>query len=426
MTTQELDELLEKLEHHPLPEIELSLDRITGFLERVGDPHLHMPPVIHVAGTNGKGSVIAYMQAMLEAAGYRVHAYTSPHLVRFNERIVVRGQMISDDALIGYLREVVAQCEDYPLTYFESTTVAALMAFAASPADVVLLETGMGGRFDATNIFKKPLVTVITPVSFDHMQFLGETLSAIAYEKAGIMKPYVPCVIGQQPAEALTALKKQAEITASPLSVCGEDWYMEGDAYHSAAHRYEHLMPALPGAHQLENAGLAIAALEQAEGLSIPAGAVYEGIGNARWRARLQHLTQGPLVEALPNDTMLWLDGGHNPSAGQAIAAWCMAEGKTPYLCMAMLNDKDAEGYLRPLVPHLSGLVVMPVPGEAKSHTAEHLAAVAKGLGLAVQQAATPQEAIALLGETPVPPTDVLIGGSLYLAGQVLANHSSS
>lgn len=416
------DALLERLLHHPLPEIELSLARIGLFLERVGNPHLALPPVVHVAGTNGKGSLIAFLRAMLEAAGYRCHVYISPHLVRFHERIVVAGEEIGDVALQKLLARVVKETEDFPLTFFESTTVAAFLAFVETPADIVLLETGMGGRLDATNLIPQPALTAITPVSFDHTEFLGDTLAKIAGEKAGIMKPGVPCVIGRQEAEALAALKEHARQVGAPLVVYGED-------YDDNALRREGVKLSLPGAFQYTNAAAAAACAEQLRERfpKLDAGAIRRGMESARWAARLQRLEGGAYNRLLGEGRALWLDGGHNPSAGAVLAEWVRERDIKPHLVMGMLQDKDAAGYLEPLAPYLASLTAVPVPDEPKSRLPGQLHDIAENLGILAFSADSVEEALRALGERAEEGAEVLIGGSLYLAGAVLAkNHHDS
>lgn len=415
------DALLERLLHHPLPEIDLSLARVSLFLERVGHPERHLPPVVHVAGTNGKGSLIAYLRAILEAGGYRCHVYTSPHLVRFHERIVVAGQEISDEALREVLMRVLDAAQDFPLTFFESTTVAAFLAFAEAPADVVLLETGLGGRLDATNLVSEPALTAITPISFDHTEFLGDTLAKIAYEKAGIMKPGVPCVLGPQEPEALAVLEGKAVELHAPAMIYGRDFRLEGNGYFSDGLHLAGLAPSLPGQFQLRNAATAVACIEALRPLfPLEDAQILQGIAHAVWPARLQKLEGGALNAIVGIGRMLWLDGGHNPSAGEAVAAWQQARGGKIHLVLGMLKGKDAAGYLRPLVPHLASLTVIPIEGEEKSAPVESLLEIAKTLGMSGQAEDSVEAALARIpgGE------DVLIGGSLYLAGVVLGKNA--
>ncbi|MCK5276174.1 MAG: bifunctional folylpolyglutamate synthase/dihydrofolate synthase, partial [Alphaproteobacteria bacterium] len=328
--------------------IDLSLDRVVDLLEKLGNPHHRLPPVVHIAGTNGKGSVAAYMRAALESAGYRVHAYTSPHLVRFHERIRLAGTLIDEQYLADYLR----RCEDAnggaPITYFEITTVAAFLAFAETPADILLLEVGLGGRLDATNLIEKPAVTVITPVSIDHQQFLGETLAEIAGEKAAIQKRGVPSVTGPQSPEAAAAIDAYAARTGAPTFRFGRSFSVEatpGGMVYSAGGRLMLPRPVLPGAHQIDNAATAIAALERLKGFTITEMDLANGLMKAEWPARMQKLKTGPLVDLLPAGWELWLDGGHNAAAGEALAAHA-AEHWTDsplWLIAGLLNNKQAD-----------------------------------------------------------------------------------
>lgn len=422
-------ELLHRLEHHPLPVIDLSLERIRLFMERIGHPERHLPPVVHLAGTNGKGSVLATLQSILQAAGYGVHTYTSPHLVHFNERIGIAGKPITDEALQPLLEQVLEAAQDFPLTFFESTTAAAFLAFQKFPADIVLLETGLGGRLDATNLVAEPVLTIITPVSYDHMEYLGSTLTAIAREKGGIMKPGVTSVLGPQEAEAADALEQVAAAIHAPLSRAGLEWRVEAEAgrgfsYHEAAFSLTGLTPGLNGTHQYANAGTAIAAARALPGFSIPEEALRRGVAEAVWPARLQRLKAGPLVEALPKNTQLWLDGGHNPAAASILAGWCVAEGKHPALIYGMMQDKDREGFLRPLVGQVGEICTVPVPGAPRAASPESLAETARSLGFEAAPFVSVQAAAQHLAAHKNPPEDILIAGSLYLAGHVLEKNA--
>lgn len=418
--------LLARLMQHPLPEIELSLARIEQFLERIGNPHLSLPPVVHVAGTNGKGSLLAYLRAMLEVGGYRCHVYTSPHLVRFNERIVLAGEEISDDALRDVLARVLAECEHFPMTFFESTTVAAFLAFAGTPADVVLLETGMGGRLDATNVIPHPVLTAITPISFDHTEFLGDTLAKIAYEKAGIMKVGTPCVLGKQMPEAQAALEARAQVLGVPLSIYGKDYALSGDSYASAGLRLQGLPPSLPGAFQLENAASATACAQQLSSLfPLTPQQLLRGIANARWPARLQRITEGRLRDILGHDKTLWLDGGHNPSAGEAVAQWLAERGVKAHLVVGMLKGKDIHGFLSPLAPHLASVTATSIPDEPKSAEPQEILSAAQSIGIHAVISESIEDALTRLSSFPPASGETLIAGSLYLAGTVLAKNRS-
>ncbi|HYC01973.1 MAG TPA: folylpolyglutamate synthase/dihydrofolate synthase family protein [Azospirillaceae bacterium] len=407
--------------------IDLSLDRVRALLATLGHPERRLPPVIHVAGTNGKGSTVAFLRAMLEAAGHRVHAYTSPHLVRFNERIRLAGELVSDDMLLDLLRRVEAANDDAPITYFEVTTCAAFLGFAEVPADLVLLETGLGGRLDATNMVARPAVTAITRISLDHTQFLGDTVTAIAAEKAGILKPGRPCVVQAQPdAGVLGVLEARAAALGCPLSLGGRDWRVApapgGFRYEGTGRALDLPAPALPGAHQLANAGTAIACLEHLP-LTVPDAAVAEGMRRVSWPARLQRLTRGPLVDLLPPGWELWLDGGHNDSGGAVLAEqardWA-ADGKPMLLVYGMLGTKRPADFLAPLAPHVAGLAGIAIPDEDKTLSAEEAAAAAAALGIPSVAAEDAAAALRRLVGEAGGPARVLICGSLYLAGTIL------
>ncbi|MGA0827455.1 MAG: bifunctional folylpolyglutamate synthase/dihydrofolate synthase [Gemmobacter sp.] len=400
--------------------IDLTLDRVWRLLAALGHPERALPPVIHVAGTNGKGSTQAMMRAGLEAAGRRVHAYTSPHLVRFHERIRLAGQLIDEAALAALLDEAEAANGPDPITYFEITTCAALLGFARTPADALLLEVGLGGRLDATNVIDRPALCVITPVSMDHEAYLGPTLGAIAGEKAGILKPAVRAVIGPQSPAAMAVIEARAEAVGAPLFVANRDWQARRERdrliYEDDRGLLDLPLPALPGVHQIDNAGAAIAGLRL---LGLDAAACEAAVMRPEWPARMQRLTRGPLAEAAPG-IELWLDGGHNPGAGEALAATLagMARRPTHAIC-GMLNTKDVGGYMRPLAPHLAGLRAVSIPGEKNTLSAAETAAAATAAGIRAETAGTVAEALAAIA-TEAPRARVLICGSLYLAGSVL------
>ncbi len=409
---------------HP-KKIDLSLGRTERLLAKVGNPDKRLPPVIHVAGTNGKGSTIATMRACLEAADYRVHVYTSPHLVRFNERIRIAGQIIDEDALIDVLEECERANGGEPITFFEITTAAAFLAFTRVPADALLLETGLGGRLDSTNVIAHPAATAITPISLDHQAFLGNTITAIAGEKAGILKPGVPGIIGVQTDEAAAVIAARAAEIAAPLYRFGHDWHCEaaGDAgmrYRGPRWTLDLPLPSLRGDHQIGNSGIAIACLEQLQGFSLPESAIADGLRHIDWPARLQRLNRGPLNGMLPKGWELWLDGGHNPGAGEVIAK--AAEGwrdRPLYLIVGMLNTKDAGGFLRPLVPHVRFLEAITIPGEENPHPATGIVTAAREVGMPALQADTIEAALRdITGRSET--GRVLICGSLHLAGVVL------
>jgi len=406
--------------------IDLTLDRVWRLLSDVGDPQRRLPPVVHIAGTNGKGSTLAMIRAGLEGAGKVTHAYTSPHLARFHERVRIAGELISEPDLAAVLAECeVANC-GAPITFFEITTVAAYLAFARGHADYTLLEVGLGGRLDATNVIDRPRLTVITPVSIDHQQYLGETLAEIAFEKAGILKPGVPCIVGPQPEAALAAIEARAAEIGAPLRVHGQDWMVRVENGRLAYEDDEGLMdldpPALLGTHQFENAGTAIAALRE---LGFGKAACCAAPRDAAWPARMQRLIRGPLVDQMPSGASLWLDGGHNASAGSAIGAalaGLAARDPAPvWLITGMLDTKAAEDFLTPLAPHATGAFTVAIPNTAAAIPAAELAERARTTGLAAEPADSVAQALdAIFARARKAPLRVLICGSLYLAGSVL------
>ena len=411
---------------HP-KRIDLSLGRIERLLAALGNPQDQLPPVIHVAGTKGKGSTVATMRACLEAAGYRVHAYTSPHLVRFNERIRVAGELIDDAALAAILEECERVNAGGEITFFEVTTVAAFLAFARTSADIVLLEVGMGGRLDTTNVVKHPAVTAITPVSLDHQAFLGNTVGAIAGEKAGILKPGAPGVIAPQTDEGEAAIEARAALVGAPLYRAGHEWRCErvGDGlrYEGERWRLELPLPSLLGAHQVLNAGTAIACLEKLSGFTLPPAALADGLRQIDWPARLQLLRRGPLVEMMPG-WELWLDGGHNPAAGEVLAPVLAGWRDQPlYLVVGMLNTKDTVGFLAPMSPYAQSLQAVTIPDEENPLPAGKIVEAAHSVGLAAEAADTIEAALRAIAATE-PPGRILICGSLHFAGVVLRKNS--
>jgi dihydrofolate synthase/folylpolyglutamate synthase len=410
--------------------IDLSLDRVHRLLSALGDPHRNLPPVIHVSGTNGKGSVLAFLRAMLTAAGYRVHVYTSPHLVRFNERIVLAGDVIDDAELLARLDEAERANNGEPVTFFEITTAAAMLAFARNAADVVLLETGLGGRLDATNVIDVPALTALTPISLDHQQYLGDTLTLIAAEKAGILKPGVPAVVGPQAPEVLALIDDRAALLGAPVAAHGREWHAAaagaGFRYDGRDWRLNLPRPVLGGRHQVANAATAIACLENLPGFTVPAVAIREGLSQAAWPARMQRLTGGPLVAALPAGSTLWLDGGHNEAAAQAVAGTFAAPGGPPLdLIVGMIDSRDPRAFLNPFVGLTRNVRTVAIPGQQAAIPADVLARAAADCDLAAAPADSVAGALAdLLAVAEDGPARVLICGSLYLAGHVLADHS--
>jgi dihydrofolate synthase/folylpolyglutamate synthase len=413
---------------HP-KKIDLSLGRVERLLAALGNPEERLPPVIHVAGTTGKGSTVATLRACLEAAGRRVHVYTSPHLVRFHERIRLAGELVDEDALLAILEECERANGGSPITFFEITTAAAFLAFSRTPSDIVLLETGLGGRLDATNVIRRPAIVAITPISLDHQAFLGDTLAAIAGEKAGILKRGVPAVIASQPEDAATVIEARAAAIEAPLHRWRREWRCEpvidGMRYEGVRWRLDLPLPSLAGAHQLVNAGTALACLEQLSGFDLPVAALAAGLRQVEWPARLQRLTQGPLPAMLPPGWELWLDGGHNPAAGAVLAdAAARWRDRPLYLIVGMLNTKDAGGFLAPLATHTQALHAVTIPGEENPHPAAQIAASARALGISAQESVSVEAALrAIIEGRPEGPARVLICGSLHFAGVVLTEN---
>ena len=420
MTALQSDAILARMMALHPKIIDLTLDRVWRLLDRLGNPQNDLPPVIHIAGTNGKGSTQAMMRAGLEAAGDVVHAYTSPHLARFHERIRLAGDLISEDHLTAVLDECYAANGADPITYFEITTCAAFLAMARTPADFTLLEVGLGGRLDATNVIDTPALTIITPISIDHEQYLGDTLAKIATEKAGILKRRVPCIVGPQEDEAMAVIEATARRLDAPLIAHGQHWHAFEERgrliYQDETGLCDLPLPNLPGAHQIENAGAALAALRH---LHMGEVAHEAAVTRAFWPARMQRLKTGPLVEAAAG-AELWLDGGHNPAAGQALARHLASlPAKPTHLICGMLNTKDIAGYLRPLAAQAESLTALSIPGETNTLPADQTAAAARAAGLAADTAESALAAVRAI-VTKAPHARILICGSLYLAGGIL------
>jgi dihydrofolate synthase/folylpolyglutamate synthase len=391
--------------------IDLKLDRLLRLLADLGDPHLRLPPVIHVAGTNGKGSACAFIRAIAEAAGLRAHVYTSPHLVRFNERIRLAGALVTDEALAAALDEIEAVNAGNQITVFEAITAAAFLLFARAPAELSVLEVGLGGRFDATNVIAAPRVAAITAISLDHQDFLGDRLSLIAAEKAGIIKPGTTVVTGLQAPEAFAEIAKAAAAQGAALLARGRDWEIAETASGLRFGPTNLPKPALLGAHQVDNAGIAIAAL-RASGLSIPETAYAEGLRNAEWPARLQRLNGG-LLGLAPPGTEIWLDGAHNPAGAMALAAQLDAWAGPTTLLVGMKQSKDVVEFLAPLLKRAARVYAVAEPGQ---HLALPVAKIIEASG----GVAIPGPDIAGALRQLSHPGRVLICGSLYLAGEVL------
>ena len=421
---------------HP-KRIDLVLDRILRLLARLDHPEEKLPPVIHVAGTNGKGSVCAFSRAMLEAQGLKVHVYTSPHLVQFHERIRLAGSLISEKELADVLEE----CEDAnagaPITFFEITTAAALLAFSRHPADAVILEVGLGGRLDATNVIRRPAVTVITPVGLDHQEFLGAELPGIAAEKAGIIKTGVPLVVGPQGDDAGDIIERTADSMSAPAYFCGQDFFAHTEhgrmVYQDENGLLDLPSPRLLGAHQIENAATAIAALRHSRRNWAKESGVELGLRRVEWPARLQRLSRGPLIALAPEGAEVWLDGGHNPHAALAVAhALADFEERSPkplYLICGMLKTKDAGGFFVPFRGLARHVTTVTIPDEEASRGAGELYDAARDAGLEASPADDLEDAMMQVagwarGRPGEGPPRILICGSLYLAGRVLEENS--
>ncbi len=414
--------------------IDLSLDRMWQILEKLGHPECRLPPVLHVAGTNGKGSLLAYLRAILEAGGYSVHVYTSPHLVTFAERIRLAGKIIDEPVLEALLAECERVNGPDPITYFEITTAAALKAFAETPADILLLETGLGGRLDATNVVEKPLVTAITPISQDHAQYLGTDIVGIAGEKAGIMRTDVPVVIGPQSDIVQKALlKKAAEKGAIPY-IHGRDWSFSQSrndwSYEGKAGTATFPLPALPGIHQAGNAATALACLDQLQDYRLSSSQIEAGLQSVDWPGRMHRLTAGRIVDSLPQGMEIWLDGGHNPAAGTQIAKtfaqWNEQDPCPTYLIAGMLNTKDQSSFFAALKDIVDEGFTVPIEDQVAATPAAELTELAAKAGVALTTLSSLGEAIEVLKErVGGGRSRLLITGSLYLAGQVLRENGT-
>ncbi|MGR3617227.1 MAG: bifunctional folylpolyglutamate synthase/dihydrofolate synthase [Paracoccaceae bacterium] len=420
MNADTSDVILERMMALHPKVIDLTLDRVWRLLSALDNPQDTLSPVIHIAGTNGKGSTQAMIRAGLEGIGKKVHAYTSPHLARFHERIRLAGELITEAELTRYLDECYDANGEISITYFEITTCAALLAFARTPADYTLLEVGLGGRLDATNVIEKPELTVITPISIDHEQFLGDTLAKIAGEKAGIIKRGVPCIVGPQPDEALDVIEETALRLGAPLMVYGQHWHVCQERgrliYQDETGLLDLPKPALLGDHQIQNAGTALAAIRH---LGLTEQACEAAMADAVWPARMQRLRHGPLVETA-GKAELWLDGGHNAAAGEALAKVLDDLPQRPtHLICGMLNTKDVTGYLKPLAAQAVSLTAVSIPDEQNTLPANETAASARAVGLVATEAESVDAALAAIVAGD-PNARVLICGSLYLAGNIL------
>jgi dihydrofolate synthase/folylpolyglutamate synthase len=425
-----LGELIARLSTLHPARIDLDLERVHRLLERLDHPERKLAPAIHVAGTNGKGSTIAYLRAILEAAGLRVHVYTSPSLVRINERFRLGGILVGDDELATALEHCERANAGASITLFEIETVAAFCLFAQHPADVVLLEVGLGGRLDATNVIDAPLASVITPVSMDHTEFLGDTLTAIASEKAAIIKRGVPVICAEQAPEAMAVIEQNAKRLRAPLHTAGEGWHVNVERGRLVYQDERGLMdlpaPKLFGRHQFDNAGLAIAALRAQDRFKIAPAAFEAGIVNAEWPARMQRLTSGALLEQAPKGCEIWLDGGHNAEGGR-VAAAALGDleervSRPLVVIVGMMANKDASAFLANFAGLTRHIIAVPIPDNDKAMPPDRLADATRALGMRVEIAGSVEAALgALAGLAYEVPPRILITGSLYLAGDVLA-----
>lgn len=419
--------------------IDLKLDRIERLLKALGSPHEKLPPVIHVGGTNGKGSTCAFMRAILEAAGLSVHVYTSPHLVRFHERIRLGqkggGRYVQEAALTDAFRRCEEANQGAPITIFEMTTAAALLLFAEHPADILLLEVGLGGRFDATNVVAQPRAAVVTPVSMDHAEFLGDRVEKIAAEKAGIFKRGIPAIIAKQEyPSALAVLGHHAIAIGAKPFVFGEHFNVQEEGgrlvYQDEDGLLDLPLPKLAGRHQHINAGTAIAALRAAGFADLPLTAFELGLQQVEWPARLQRITHGHLRALVPPDSEVWLDGGHNPDGGKALAHFMAeraeAQDRPLIMIVGMLGTKDSLHFLENFVGLAARIIAVPIKDQPAARSADDVKALAEAHGLPTQCAASAAEAMALLGREhhPIAPR-IVVTGSLYLAGEFLGENGT-
>ena len=417
--------------HWPVPNLKnpivLGLERMEALLERLGNPHLKVPPVVHIAGTNGKGSTLAFIKAIMEDAGYIVHRYTSPHLVNFNERISIAGSDISDDALHILLEEVRSHCDGLEATFFEITTAAAFLAFSRTKADVLLLETGMGGRLDATNVVANPIQSIITPISYDHIEFLGDTIEKIAFEKAGIIKQGVDTIISWQESPAKGVLEQATlEKHASPY-MCSTDWNFQvvddSFIFQDSAHSIALPQPNLFGLHQILNAATAVAsAIKLRTHFKISDSNIRHGITHAIWPARLQNITNGVLASMLPSGYELWLDGAHNAHGAQMLCATIEHKwhDKPLYIINGRTGDRDIKGFLQYFKPFAKAVYGVRVQTEPKAEKAENIVNAALELCFDAHTASNIKDAISQILSESKSPCRILVCGSLYLAGDLL------
>ena len=421
-----------KMPHWPIPlgnkPIDLDLSRIKLLLEELGNPHHNLPPVIHVAGTNGKGSTIAFLKAIFQAANYKVHTYTSPHLVRFNERINILGTEISDELLYEFSEEcrLAAERINLQLTFFEGTTAAAFLAFSKIPADILLLETGLGGRLDATNVVAQPIMSIITSISMDHVEYLGDNLVKIAYEKAGIIKPNCPCVISQQYPDALEMLHQMVSYNQSQCFAYEYDWISYPDdnknlIYQSPKKNLTLPAPGLQGAHQYINAGNAITAILNLQQFNISDEQIANGVASAIWPARLQKLIEGNIVNKIPSNWQIWVDGAHNEAGSHVLSLWLEDQEYLPtYMIFGMTKGRDCELFLQPFIGKIKQLIGVPIEAEPASYNGEFVTNAANKVGIPALTADSIEEAVSEITKMESAPARIIVCGSLYLAGDIL------
>ena len=424
-----LDEVVARLSQLHPKRIDLSLERMHRLLDRLDHPERKLPPVIHVAGTNGKGSTVAYLRAILETAGLKVHAYTSPYLLRINECFRLGGALVGDDELYGALEHCERVNAGAPITFFEAKTAAAFCLFAQHAADMLILEVGLGGRLDSTNVIDNPLACAIAPIGMDHTEYLGDTLTAIAGEKAAIIKRGVPVITAEQAPEAMCVIEQQARRQRAPLHAAGQEWHVGVErgrlVYQDDRGLMDLAAPKLFGRHQFDNAGLAIATLRAIDAIRIP-HAAFEGIVNAEWPARMQRLSSGRLTQFGPRGSEIWLDGGHNADGGRVVAAALgdLEErvSRPLVVIVGMMATKDAGAFLANFAGLTRHIIAVPIPDQDNAMQPDRLADAARSLGMRVEIAGSIEAALRrLAGLAYEVPPRILITGSLYLAGPVLA-----
>ena len=422
-------ELLDRLNKYYPKKIDLSLERIESLLEKLGHPQKNLPPVIHVAGTNGKGSVLAFIRAIAEAAGLKVHVYTSPHLVKFNERIRIAGEVVSDDTVHSLLNECEVANARCPITFFELTTAMGFLAFSRTPADLVLLETGLGGRLDATNVLSQPALTALTPISLDHTEFLGEDITDIAAEKVAIMRRGVTSVLASQLPEVSELVTNAALKNYIPCQFQGKDWdYQINNGEFRIKTKVRNSIfprPILVGDHQLQNAAQAVACVDALDKFTFTKNQIQIGLLNAQWPGRLQRLAVGPLFEYLASEWELWIDGGHNGAAGSVLAKQAQIwDDKPLFVILGMIKTKNPSDFVASLGPYLGGIMTVEIVGQESTFNSQELASLISGKGLRATPAPSIEAAIRRILTLSGEPARVLICGSLYLAGQVLKDHN--